>query len=1324
MNVLLSVLALTLICAGSAMAGGPAVGPQCYLRSTNSWDRLEQVQYADGTTVYDATYNCRRTDPASGQYYMYFKLNDSYVYNGNYPIVHVSVRYLDVGTQAFQLQYDSAAYAYTLAATVYRTNTGVWKTYTFDIGDALFANRQHGTFDFRLKDCGTALYVDSVFVWCRRESAGVVSVSGGQFENDGALGYPTRFQLVGANYVAPWQTQWDDYVQMWGDSYQSATIERDMGQMEYAGVTGIRVFLPFGNYICPTEGTLNTTTVGNVQDFLDRAQNHGIKVIFSVAGTPAWLNTRIANEYGGAMQPGDYWTSFLYRHELADFLVQLCNVVDFGAYESFLAFDLGADPSISYWQGTAQQFYDSLANPTGYSNATNKAWNRWVNAKYAGLVNAYSAWGYQGSSDTSYTAYPGTQSQFLASGSWNKKIDDYYAFVADSMVETTSYVRSRVQTEALPRAMFTIDFVSRGAYDNLSQDENMVELLCNDWKRCGKACDFINFHVYNGYSIDSNWWQNQLMYLVASGTDKPICVSEYGYYAESGNPGDQEIERRTWQEIMNLAATAKLDGCMGWMWIDTSDPSVYDSDYGIRYIDDTPKPAWNEFTQRKTSFLLTDEPTPSVTVEVDVDSYVSPWEMFYSSGRTLIQDIFDAGDYPSVVAKYRDYPPNDTIYRLPTQAGDPVVGSLGYDAARGAVIMSDTVPDFMVAGMTYTPSITVQNVGTNVWTQAANYRLGTRTSPFSVLRWTLNVGESIPQWGTKTFPMTLTAPATVGTYSVTWQMLQENVAWFGQTHPHTIKVVDKPTHGAGITSYTIPQTVTRSSAFNVSVTVRNEGTTTWTRSANFRLGACDDSDPFGSARQLLDPSDSIASGQSKTFTFQMTAPATKGVYRTDWRMLQEGVTWFGQKIDVEVDVENDLLSDIHAATLNVRDAGALGNGTTDDTAAFQAALDTVKSVGGGIVYVPAGNYMIATHLTIPENVTLEGTFRAPISIKNNFSQLTQPDTYQGSVLLAVDGQGNADGTPFITMSSNSTIKGIAIFHPQQSTTSPVAYPWAIRGNGESNSIIDVELINPWQGVDFATNPCGRHYIRGLYGQPIHLGIHVDQCTDVGRIEDVHFWPFWTIDANSPVRQYSTTYGTGFRFGRTAREALQGCFCYGHNTGFHFVRGSEWEGQIEVKTALPCVTLVNCGPDGSHAGALVEDCLSYGGIVFTNCTFHDKLIVNSTNTGPVELTNCGFIGYGSGSNVRVWGTGTVSLEECHFYVWDVLNVGDPAVYSDADRLNVAGCDFMQAGVGGLQQITLGQNFKSAVVTGNFLRGGRRITVLGTTGHLLEDVNSID
>jgi polygalacturonase len=49
-----------------------------------------------------------------------------------------------------------------------------------------------------------------------------------------------------------------------------------------------------------------------------------------------------------------------------------------------------------------------------------------------------------------------------------------------------------------------------------------------------------------------------------------------------------------------------------------------------------------------------------------------------------------------------------------------------------------------------------------------------------------------------------------------------------------------------------------------------------------------------------------------------------------------------------------------AASYNVRDFGATGDGTTKDTRAFQKALDTCAVNGGGEVLVPAGKYFIGS----------------------------------------------------------------------------------------------------------------------------------------------------------------------------------------------------------------------------------------------------------------------------------------------------------------------------------------------------------------------------
>ena len=91
--------------------------------------------------------------------------------------------------------------------------------------------------------------------------------------------------------------------------------------------------------------------------------------------------------------------------------------------------------------------------------------------------------------------------------------------------------------------------------------------------------------------------------------------------------------------------------------------------------------------------------------------------------------------------------------------------------------------------------------------------------------------------------------------------------------------------------------------------------------------------------------------------------------------------------------------------INVKAApyGATGNGTTDDTAAIQAALDAVPT-GGGHVYIPAGRYKISAMLSIKKDNTMV-TGAGP----GNSSNGSQQPAY-GTVLQA---SGTLSGNPML-----------------------------------------------------------------------------------------------------------------------------------------------------------------------------------------------------------------------------------------------------------------------------------------------------------------------
>jgi hypothetical protein len=103
-------------------------------------------------------------------------------------------------------------------------------------------------------------------------------------------------------------------------------------------------------------------------------------------------------------------------------------------------------------------------------------------------------------------------------------------------------------------------------------------------------------------------------------------------------------------------------------------------------------------------------------------------------------------------------------------------------------------------------------------------------------------------------------------------------------------------NNAAVVSQNIPSTMAAGVQYDVSVTMKNTGGTTWTAAANDKLGIQPDAAAAtwsSSGRVLLGAGESIAPGATKTFSFKLLAPGTPGTYSLQWRMVQELVEWFG-----------------------------------------------------------------------------------------------------------------------------------------------------------------------------------------------------------------------------------------------------------------------------------------------------------------------------------------------------------------------------------------------------------------------------------------------
>src|ERR1700683_4093352 len=74
---------------------------------------------------------------------------------------------------------------------------------------------------------------------------------------------------------------------------------------------------------------------------------------------------------------------------------------------------------------------------------------------------------------------------------------------------------------------------------------------------------------------------------------------------------------------------------------------------------------------------------------------------------------------------------------------------------------------------------------------------------------------------------------------------------------------------------------------------------------------------------------------------------------------------------------------------SVKSFGARGDGAADETAAFQRALDSAHSAGGGTVYAPPGRYLFRGVLSVPQGVTLRGSYTC-VPSHTGFRDRAQP----------------------------------------------------------------------------------------------------------------------------------------------------------------------------------------------------------------------------------------------------------------------------------------------------------------------------------------------
>ncbi|MCU0772851.1 MAG: hypothetical protein MUE94_13935, partial [Verrucomicrobia bacterium] len=309
---------------------------------------------------------------------------------------------------------------------------------------------------------------------------------------------------------------------------------------------------------------------------------------------------------------------------------------------------------------------------------------------------------------------------------------------------------------------------------------------------------------------------------------------------------------------------------------------------------------------------------------------------------------------------------------------------------------------------------------------------------------------------------------------------------------------------------------------------------------------------------------------------------------------------------------------------------AAADGVTDDTTAFQAALNAAGSNGGGLVFVPGGDYRLDGTLTVPSGVELRGVFETPPATVN-----------RGSVLNVYSGQNQSNGTPFIQIQTNAGIRGLTFHYPEQiydanDTTNAgfVPYPFLIRGLGADVYVINSCSTITYQLMDLKTFRCDRHYVDGIYAAPFKTGFDVGGGSADGQIRSCHIMPSAYRFASSAYPSIPSTSITAtladifeqnasmYVFGNVTNQVLHHDFTFGGLRGVTLYK----EGGV--------------GPSGYCAGMGADSCttaLRINGVGAGSFDFiNTQLVSTAPANGRFVETDSAFADTFRLFNTACWG----------------------------------------------------------------------------------------
>lgn len=391
-------------------------------------------------------------------------------------------------------------------------------------------------------------------------------------------------------------------------------------------------------------------------------------------------------------------------------------------------------------------------------------------------------------------------------------------------------------------------------------------------------------------------------------------------------------------------------------------------------------------------------------------------------------------------------------------------------------------------------------------------------------------------------------------------------------------------------------------------------------------------------------------------------------------------------------------NELVVSVVTPQEFGARGDGITDDSLAFQNAMNFVGGLGGGVIFVPAAAYAFYTNLTIPQGVTLHGDWT---------DWTTATSGLEGTTFKVYFGAGQTNAAPFITMNNASTLRGINFWYPNQISTNIVGYPFTIATAGTC-VLKNIVLVNSYQGI-VAGGP--DFIFSTVIGTPLFMGMTTKgTIADVCHSEDIRFSPnVWPASglSNAPVAgsAYATwmlTYGTGMELFRLDGLLSMFTCISGYNVGII----AETNADGAAGATFYGGSVSNCA-----IAFYAQEMPNQSGYQFSDFTLDGGIAVERTNSGgdaTVDFDHCQIIGrkgtavYSTGANWDSW----MAFQNCT--ISNTMQLAGPGVFNVVDST-----------LQGSTQCVVSAGATRAAFTGCTFTPAMNLINQGYAGNLLED-----